>query len=127
MDLVMPVMNGAEATRQIMQRSPCPVLVVTATVSGNYALVCEALGHGAYDAVCTPTLSDRSPAEAGADLLGKLASVDRIRRRLDASTPRARPIRTHHRPQPLPRPKPASRVRWSRSAPRPVAPRRSKR
>jgi two-component system response regulator WspF len=80
MDLVMPVMNGAEATRQIMERSPCPVLVVTATVSGNYSLVCEALGHGAYDAVCTPTLGDQRPAEAGATLLAKLSSVDQIRR-----------------------------------------------
>jgi two-component system, chemotaxis family, response regulator WspF len=80
MDLVMPVMNGAEATREIMSHSPCPVLVVTATVSGNYALVCEALSHGAYDAVCTPTLGDCSPAEAGANLLAKLKSVDRIRR-----------------------------------------------
>jgi two-component system response regulator WspF len=78
MDLVMPVMNGAEATRQIMQQSPCPVLVVTATVSGNYELVCQALGHGAYDAVCTPTLGDRPPQEAGASLLAKLKSVDRI-------------------------------------------------
>ncbi len=86
MDLVMPVTNGAEATRRIMQQTPCPVLVVTATVSGNYALVCEALGHGAYDAVCTPTLGDRSPAEAGAKLLEKLASVDNIRQQLDTCT-----------------------------------------
>jgi two-component system response regulator WspF len=85
MDLVMPVLNGAEATRQIMQQSPCPVLVVTATVSGNYTLVCEALGHGAYDAVCTPTLSDRPPAEAGAGLLSKLNAVDGIRRRSDSA------------------------------------------
>ncbi len=85
MDLVMPVTNGAEATRRIMQQSPCPVLVVTATVSGNYSLVCEALGHGAYDAVCTPTLGDRSPAEAGATLLAKLTSVDKIQHQLDTS------------------------------------------
>ncbi len=82
MDLVMPVMNGAEATREIMQGSPCPVLVVTATVSGNYALVCEALRHGAYDAVCTPTLGDQSPQEAGANLLAKLKAVDRIRKEM---------------------------------------------
>ncbi len=37
MDLVMPVMNGIEATRQIMLRTPCPILVVTATVPGNSA------------------------------------------------------------------------------------------
>ncbi len=80
MDLVMPVMNGAEATRQIMQASPCAVLVVTATVVGNFGLVCEALGHGAYDAVCTPQLGGLSAAEAGAELLNKLAMVERIKR-----------------------------------------------
>lgn len=86
MDLIMPVMNGAEATRKIMAGSPCPVLVVTATVSGNYALVCEALGHGAYDALCTPSLGDKSPREAGAALLGKLGSVDCIRRHMEAQS-----------------------------------------
>ena len=93
MDLVMPVMNGAEATREIMSRFPCPVLVVTATVSGNYGLVCEALGYGAYDAVCTPMLGDSPPEEAGASLLAKLKSVDRIRRDM-ASAP--------HVPKPVP-------------------------
>ena len=32
MDLVMPEMDGAEATRQIMQQSPCAVLVTSASV-----------------------------------------------------------------------------------------------
>jgi len=63
MDLVMPGMNGAEATREIMRRRPCPILVVTATVAGNYALVCEALSHGAYDAVATPVLGNASPEQ----------------------------------------------------------------
>jgi two-component system, chemotaxis family, response regulator WspF len=83
MDLIMPGMNGAEATRHIMQRSPCPILVVTATVAGNYALVCEALSYGAYDAVGTPVLDNRPPEQAGAALLAKLARVDTIRRRID--------------------------------------------
>src|SRR6476646_893817 len=63
MDLLMPVMNGAEATRHIMLASPCAVLVVTATVAGNFELVCEALGYGAFDAVGTPELGDRPAAE----------------------------------------------------------------
>ena len=84
MDLLMPGMNGAEATRQIMQRSPCPILVVTATVAGNYSLVCEALSHGAFDAVSTPVLGNSTPAQAGASLLAKLTHVDRIRSRIDA-------------------------------------------
>jgi two-component system response regulator WspF len=94
MDLVMPVMNGAEATREIMQHTPCPVLVVTATVAGNYTLVCEALGHGAYDAICTPTLGDCPPAEAGAALLGKLGRVDRIRRHVDTDRETVQPTTT---------------------------------
>lgn len=82
MDLVMPVMNGAEATREIMQACPCAILVVTATVSGNFSLVCQALGYGAFDAVCTPSLGAGTPAQAGAQLLAKLSQVDRINRRL---------------------------------------------
>jgi two-component system, chemotaxis family, response regulator WspF len=84
MDLVMPGMNGAEATRQIMRRCPCPILVVTATVAGNYSLVCEALSYGAFDAVATPVLGNAPPAQAGAALLAKLTNVDKIRARLQA-------------------------------------------
>jgi two-component system response regulator WspF len=86
MDLLMPVMNGADATREIMQRFPCPILVVTSTVSGNYTLVCQALGHGAYDAVNTPTLGTKTPREAGAELFAKLALVDKINQRLSSGS-----------------------------------------
>ncbi|MGA2059096.1 MAG: chemotaxis response regulator protein-glutamate methylesterase [Thermoguttaceae bacterium] len=94
MDLLMPGMNGAEATRQIMKRSPCPILVVTATVAGNYTLVCEALSHGAFDAVSTPVLGNSTPAQAGAPLLAKLTHVDRIRSRIDAQTEAPLPAAT---------------------------------
>ena len=39
MDLIMPHVDGVQATRQIMTASPCAILVVTATVSGNISLV----------------------------------------------------------------------------------------
>ena len=45
MDLIMPRLNGVEATRQIMQHSPCPILVVTASVTTNYAMVCRAMAR----------------------------------------------------------------------------------
>ena len=35
MDLLMPRMNGAEATKQIMAETPCPILLVTASVAEN--------------------------------------------------------------------------------------------
>ena len=57
MDLIMPYMDGAEATRRIMSRTPCPILIVTATVGGNAAKVFEALGAGAIDAIDTPTVT----------------------------------------------------------------------
>jgi chemotaxis response regulator CheB len=95
MDLLMPVLNGAEATKQIMQRSPCPVLVVTSTVAGNFDLVCQALSHGAYDAVCTPVLGGAAPGGAGAELLSKLERVGRVNRHLagGSSTQAAAPAR----------------------------------
>jgi chemotaxis-related protein WspD len=56
MDLIMPVMDGVEATRRIMMQTPCAVLIVTATVSGNAGKVFEAMGYGALDAVSTPVM-----------------------------------------------------------------------
>lgn len=74
MDLIMPVMDGVEATRQIMANTPCAILVVTATVDGNFGRVYDALGAGALDAVNTPVLN--SPEGASA----LLAKIDVIRR-----------------------------------------------
>jgi chemotaxis response regulator CheB len=82
MDLVMPVLNGADATRRIMQTCPCAVLVVTSTVAGNFDLVCQALSHGAYDAVCTPPVAGPAAVKAGAELLAKLDRVDRVNHHL---------------------------------------------
>src|SRR6185295_17804739 len=56
MDLIMPNMDGVEATRQIMVKSPCPIVVVTASISDNTSKVFEAMGAGALDAVNTPVL-----------------------------------------------------------------------
>lgn len=75
MDLIMPGMDGAQATKEIMQHSPCPILVVTATVSGNYSLVYDALGFGAYDAVNTPTLKPDGSVEGSKELLSKINRV----------------------------------------------------
>ena len=78
MDLLMPHLDGAEATRQIMATSPCAILVVTATVSGNMPLVYEAMGHGALDAVDTPALGpgdEMHGARALAEKIGIIAKL----------------------------------------------------
>ena len=56
MDLIMPQMDGIEATRRIMDRWPCPIVVVTASVNRHCSKVFEAMGAGALDAVNTPVL-----------------------------------------------------------------------
>jgi len=78
MDLIMPVMDGAQATKIIMKQSPCAILVVTATVSGNAAKVFEALSCGALDAVATPVFGTSGGIEGGEELLRKIAVLGRL-------------------------------------------------
>jgi two-component system response regulator WspF len=78
MDLIMPEMDGVEATRQIMQRSPCAILIVTANVQQSSAKVFEAIGHGALDAVNTPILGSQETSEAAQTLLHKIATIEKL-------------------------------------------------
>lgn len=78
MDLVMPGIDGVEATRRIMAETPCPILVVTATVSGHVGRVFDAMGHGALDAVDTPTLGPRGEVAGASPLIEKIAMIGRL-------------------------------------------------
>jgi two-component system, chemotaxis family, response regulator WspF len=93
MDLVMPGISGADTTREIMKKSPCAILVVTATVAGNFKLVNEAMGYGAYDAVETPSINGKT--DSASQLMAKLVNVERINQRLHgtASTNPAQPTK----------------------------------
>lgn len=78
MDLYMPVMDGVEATRQIMARCPCPILVVTASVADHAAMVFEAMGAGALDAVSTPTLLSRGGEDQAQELVQKIRTIGKL-------------------------------------------------
>ena len=76
MDLFMPVMDGVEATRRIMQQSPCAILVVTADVADSVSKVFEAMGAGALDAVNTPISGEGDTAAS--PLLHKIEMIGRL-------------------------------------------------
>jgi two-component system response regulator WspF len=78
MDLIMPVMDGVEATRQIMKASPCAILIVTSTVKGHTSKVFEAMGYGALDVVSTPILGRGGYLEGGASLLSKIVTIGKL-------------------------------------------------
>jgi two-component system response regulator WspF len=78
MDLIMPVMDGAEATRRIMAQNPCAILIVTATVDNHFAKVFEALGAGAVDVVQTPVLAGNSQLQGAAALKFKIEAIGRL-------------------------------------------------
>ena len=77
MDLIMPNMGGVEATRQIMCRHPCPILLVTADVGANANLVFEAMACGALDAIDTPHVEGDGPRENAAPLLKKISEIEK--------------------------------------------------
>jgi two-component system response regulator WspF len=79
MEMIMPVMNGVEATRRIMKDSACPVLVVCSTPEAKVSMVFEAMGFGALDVVNTPTegrdLESEKNREALRRKIRKIASL----------------------------------------------------
>lgn len=75
MDLIMPVMDGVEATRRIMAETPCAIVIVTVDREKNVHRVFEAMGYGALDVVDTPALGAGNPKDAAAPLLRKILNI----------------------------------------------------
>ncbi|MCX7413101.1 MAG: chemotaxis-specific protein-glutamate methyltransferase CheB [Planctomycetia bacterium] len=91
MDLIMPHLDGVQATRQIMGSAPCAILVVTATVSGNISLVYEAMGFGALDAVDTPMLGPAGEVSGAGALVEKIGMIAKLVGSTSESRKPARP------------------------------------
>ncbi len=75
MDLMMPRMDGAEATRMIRKSAPIPILVVTSSVATHFELATRAMSHGAIDVVLLPTIKG-DPGKDGLALLNRLKNVE---------------------------------------------------
>jgi two-component system response regulator WspF len=92
MDLIMPGVDGVEATRQIMGASPCPIVIVTSSVSGHMGRVYEAMGLGALDAVDTPELGPAGDLDGAQFLLAKIETVAKLVGRAPRLSPANEPV-----------------------------------
>jgi two-component system, chemotaxis family, response regulator WspF len=92
MDLIMPGVDGVEATRRIMSGSPCPIVIVTSSVSGHMGRVYEAMGLGALDAVDTPELGPSGELDGARFLLAKIATIAKLVGRAPRLSPIDEPV-----------------------------------
>jgi len=97
MDLIMPIMDGVEATRRIMAETPCAIVIVTVDRQQNVHRVFEAMGHGALDVVDTPAIGAGNAQEAAAPLLRKILNIGWL---IGDKAPRARPAPSSPRSSP---------------------------
>jgi len=81
MDVVMPKMDGLEATRQIMREAPTPIVIVTATLMrDDIDLAFEALQVGALTALRKPGLADPETCAQVIRAVRLMADVPVVRR-----------------------------------------------
>ena len=78
MDLFMPKLDGIQATKQIMAKTPCAIMIATAKVENHTGKVFEAMGAGALDAVSIPVFTDSEKLEDARELLGKIETINRL-------------------------------------------------
>lgn len=77
MDIEMPIMDGVEATRQIMADTPCAILVVTDSLESRAGKVFDCLGAGALDALKLAPFGS-GLEEGGSPLLAKIKILSRL-------------------------------------------------
>ncbi len=92
MDLVMPRVDGVDATRRIMAASPCAILMVTGAMDSNVGKVFEALGAGALDAVKTPVLGTTGASAESSALLYKINTISKLVNDSEKSLPDKEPV-----------------------------------
>jgi two-component system response regulator WspF len=78
MDLFMPRLDGVEATRQIMAKTPCAIVIATAQVEEHTGKVFEAMGAGALDAVNVPVFTADQKLTGAKELLAKIETINRL-------------------------------------------------
>lgn len=85
MDINMPVLDGISAVKEIMQKNPTAILMVSSLTSENASVTMEAMEYGAIDFILKPGTMNVGVEESGREIVQKIKSLSRIpRRRLKA-------------------------------------------
>ena len=81
MDINMPVMDGIEAVKQIMQKQPTAILMVSSLTTEDATITMDALDLGAVDYISKPGTMNVGKNENREDILQKVKSLSRIPKR----------------------------------------------
>ena len=96
MDINMPVMDGIEAVRQIMEAKPTPILMVSSLTTDDATITMDAMDLGAVDYIAKPGTMNVGKRENREEILSKVSSLSRISpRRLKRKM--ARPVQRERR------------------------------
>ena len=80
MDIDMPVMDGFEATKQIMSDHPTPILIVSSTVfKAGMEKVFKAISYGALDVIDKRELESVGDKKSGEALIAKIKFLNGVR------------------------------------------------
>lgn len=80
MDIDMPVMDGFEATKQIMADHPTPILIVSSTIyKAGMEKVFKAISHGALDVIDKSELELSGDKKSGEALIAKIKFLNGVR------------------------------------------------
>jgi len=78
MDINMPVMDGIEAVRKIMQNKPTPILMVSSLTTADATITMDALDLGAIDYIAKPGTMNVGKHENCNEILEKVTTLSQI-------------------------------------------------
>jgi len=108
MDINMPVMDGIEAVKQIMQKQPTAILMVSSLTTDDATITMDAMDLGAVDYIAKPGTMNVGKRENREEILEKVSSLSRISpRRLKRKM--ARPVARERRRSETPKAEAAKR------------------
>ncbi len=78
MDINMPIMDGIEAVKQIMEARPTAILMVSSLTTDDATITMDALDLGAVDYIAKPGTMNVGKSENREEILAKVSSLSRI-------------------------------------------------